>query len=127
MSVQFKMIPKKNNLVSPAVVKYYPCAVSKGIVNLDDLSRIVSGNSSMSRADCYGVILSLSEAIGNALLDGKIVKIDSLGSFKLNLLGSAADTEADLGKSTIKGTKINYKPSLELQNKMKKITYKRMR
>ena len=30
MPVKFKMLPKKNTLVSPPEVKYYPCAIHKG-------------------------------------------------------------------------------------------------
>lgn len=121
------MIPKQNNLVSPPEVKYYPCAVSKGEMQLDDLAKIISGRSSMSRADCYGVIMALSDVIGEALSNGNIVKIDSLGTFQLVLQGVAAETEQALGKSNIKGAKISYKPSRELKSKIKRITYKRMR
>ena len=127
MSVQFKMIPKQNNLVSPPEVKYYPCAVSKGEMQLDDLAKIISGRSSMSKADCYGVIMALSDVIGEALSNGNIVKIDNLGTFQLILQGTAAETDEALGKSNIKGAKISYKPSKDLKSKIKRITYKRMR
>ena len=127
MSVRFKMIPKQNNLVSPPEVKYYPCAVSKGEMQLDDLARIIAGRSTISRADCYGVIMALSDVIGEALSDGNIVKIDSLGTFQLVLQGTAADAEGALGKSNIKGAKISYKPSKELKSIVKRITYQRIR
>lgn len=127
MSVRFKMIPKQNNLASPPEVKYYPCAVSKGEMQLDDLAKIISERSSMSKADCYGVILALSDVIGQVLSNGNIVKINSLGTFQLVLQGTAAETEDALGKSNIKGAKISYKPSKELKSKIKEITYKRMR
>jgi predicted histone-like DNA-binding protein len=121
------MIPKKNSLVSPPEIKYYPCAVSKGEVNLDDLARIVASRTTMSRPDCFGVIMALSDVIGESLANGNIVRIDNLGTFQLNLSGTPADTEAALGKSNIKAAKINYKPSRDLKTRMKKITYKRMR
>ncbi|MFY8068664.1 MAG: HU family DNA-binding protein [Flavobacterium sp.] len=127
MPVRFKMIPKKNNLVSPPEVKYYPCAVSQGEVNLDDLARIVASRTTMSRPDCFGVIMALSDVIGESLANGNIVKVDNLGTFQLNLTGTAADSEDALGKSNIKEAKINYRPSKELKNRMKKIIYKRIR
>lgn len=127
MAVQFKMVSKQNNLVSPPEVKYYPCAVSVGEVNLDDLARIIAGRSTMSRADCYGVIIALSDVIGESLSNGNIVKIDNLGTFQLVLQGTAAETEDALGKSNIKSAKINYRPSKDLKSKMKRNTYKRMR
>ena len=127
MAVQFKMVPKQNNLVAPPEINYYPCAVSVGEVNLDDLARTIASRSTMSRADCYGVIMALSDVIGESLSNGNIVKINSLGTFQLVLQGTASKTEEVLGKSNIKGCKINYKPSSDLKNKMKRNTYKRMR
>ena len=127
MAVEFKMIPKQNNLVSPPEVKYYPCAVSKGEMQLDDLAKIISGRSSMSRADCYGVIMALSEVIGESLSNGNIIKINSLGTFQLTLQGTPAETETVLGKTNIKSTKISFKPSKELKKSLNKITYKRIR
>lgn len=127
MAVQFKMVPKQNNLVSPPEVKYYPCAVSVGEVNLDDLSRIIASRSTMSRADCYGVIMALSDVIGESLSLGNIVKIDSIGTFQLVLKGTASDQEEVLGKSNITGARINYKPSKDLKNKMRRNVYKRIR
>ncbi len=127
MAVHFKMIPKKNNLVSPPEVKYYPCSVSQGEVTLEDLSRIVASRSSMSKADCYGVIIALSEAIGESLTNGNIVKIEPLGTFQLNIAGTAAEKEEELGKAAIKSAKISYKPSKQLKSRLKKITYKRIR
>jgi predicted histone-like DNA-binding protein len=127
MTVQFKMIPKQNNLVSPPQVNYYPCAVSVGKVHLDDLAPLIAGRSTTSRADCYGVIIALSDVIGEVLSNGNIVKIDNLGTFQLVLQGTSSETEDALGKSNIKGAKINYKPSKHLKTKMGRNTYQRMR
>ena len=71
--------------------------------------------------------MALSDVIGESLANGNIVKVDNLGTFQLTLTGTAADTEETLGKSNIKEAKINYRPSKELKNRMKKITYKRIR
>ncbi len=127
MAVQFKMVPKQNNLVSPPEIKFYPCSVSKGIVTLDDLAKVISSRCTISKADCYGVIIALSDAIGEALSDGKIVKVQNLGSFQLNLLGTAAEDIEALGKSNIKSAKVVYRPSIDLKKKIKGITYKRIR
>lgn len=127
MPVEFKMVAKQNNLVSPPEVKYFPCAVSKDEVDLDNLADIISSRSTMSKADCYGVIIALTETIGDALTNGSIVKLKSLGTFRLTLQGTAANTVDDLGKSNIKGAKVIYKPSKEINSKLKEVTYKRVR
>lgn len=127
MSVKYKMVPKKNSLVTPAVVKYYPCAVSQGEVNLDDLAKIIASRSTVSRADCYGVVYGLTQVIGEMLREGKIVKIASLGSLKVTLQGTPADTETELGKTNIKKVKVIYKPAKELEKSLKEVSFTRIR
>ena len=127
MAVQFKMVPKQNNIASPPEVKYFPCAISQGEVNLDDLAKIVAGRSTMSRADCYGVIMGLSEVIGEQLADGRIVRIDNLGTFSLSLQGTAADAPESLGKSNIKKAKMLFQPSRAIKEVLKTIVFKRIR
>lgn len=127
MAVSFKMVPKKNNLVAPPETKYYPCAVNTGEVNLNQLAAIVASRSTVSRADCYGVIIALTQAIGDSLSEGRIVKIEDLGTFQITLQGLPADSAEDLGKSNIKGARIIYKPSKNMKQVVKQLTYKRIR
>jgi predicted histone-like DNA-binding protein len=127
MAVSFKMVAKKNNLASPPETKYYPCAVHNGEDDLDTLADIVVSQSTISRADCYGVIMALTKAIGESLAAGRIVKIDNLGTFQITLQGLPADSPDDLGKSNIKGAKIIYKPSRNMKQAVKQLTYKRIR
>jgi len=127
MAVSFKMVPKKNNLASPPETKYYPCAVHDGEINLKQLAAIVASRSTVSRVDCHGVIIGLTQAIGESLAAGRIVKIDDLGTFQITLQGLPADSPDDLGKSNVKGAKIIYKPSRDLKSTLKNITYNRIR
>jgi hypothetical protein len=43
------------------------------------------------------------------------VKIQSLGSLKVTLHGTPADTEEELGKSNLKKVNVIYKPAKELK------------
>ena len=127
MSVKYKMVPKKNSLVTPPEIKYYPCAVSQGEVNLDDLAKIIASRSTVSPADCYGVIYGLTQVIGEMLSQGKIVKIASLGSLKITLKGTPASTADALGKSSIKKVNVVYKPAKELRITLNSTSFKRIR
>ena len=127
MAINFKMVPKKNILVSPPQVKYYPCAIHKGEEDLDSLAEMVASRSSMSKADCYGVIIGLTEVIAEALAAGRIVRIDSLGSFQITVQGTPADTLEELGKANIKSAKIKYTPSKRMKIKLEGLTFKRVR
>lgn len=127
MAVSFKMVSKKNNLATPPEIKYYPCAVHDGEVDLDRLASVVASQSTVSRADCYAVIIALTQAIGDSLSEGRIVRIDNLGTFQITLQGLPADSPDDLGKSNVKGAKIIYKPSRNMKQVLRELTYKRIR
>jgi hypothetical protein len=105
MTVPFKMVPKKNILSSPPESKYYPCSVHNGVVNLNQLSSIVAFRSTVSRVDCYGVIIGLTQSIGEFFAAGRIVKIDERGTFQITFQGLPADSPDDLGKANIKKLK----------------------
>jgi predicted histone-like DNA-binding protein len=127
MSIQFKMVPKKNNLVAPPQTNYYPCAVHNGEITLDDLATTVASQSTLSRADCYAVIIAMTQVVGDTLTQGKIVRIDNLGTFQITLQGTPAATPDDLGKANIKKANLVFRPAAYLKNVMKKLTYKRLR
>lgn len=121
------MVPKKNTLALPPETKYYPCAIHQDEDDLDSLSDIVASQSSFSKADCYGVIIGLTKAIGDSLSEGRIVRIDNLGTFQITLKGLPADSPDDLGKANIKEANIVYKPSRKMKQTLKQLTYKRIR
>ena len=127
MAVSFKMLPKKNNLATPPEIKYYPCAIHNGEDDLDSLADIVASQSTISKADCYGVIMALTKAISESLAEGRIVRIDSLGTFQITLEGLPANSLEELGKANIKRAKIVYKPALNMKKKLKGLTYKRIK
>jgi len=127
MSVAFKMVPKKNMLVSPPETHYYPCAVSQGAIDLEGLSEELALRTSLTPADCYSVILGLTQVVGEALAAGKIVSLNPLGSLKLTLQGTPATSEEPLGKANIKKVKVIYKPSKELVKKLNGVTFQRIR
>jgi predicted histone-like DNA-binding protein len=121
------MVPKKNILVSPPQIKYYPCAIHGGEEDLDSLAEMVASRSTVSKADCYGVIIGLTEVISEALAAGNIVRIDSLGSFQITVQGTPADTLEELGTANIKGAKIKFNPSKRMKSKLKNLVFKRVR
>lgn len=127
MPVHFKMVPKRNMLVSPPEVKYFPTVVSSGEVDFEYLAKTVADRSTFSEADCYGALIGLTEVIGEELLKGNIVSLDRLGSFRLTIKGTAADTEQELGKTNIIEAKIVYRPSKMMKRTLRGAKFKRLR
>jgi predicted histone-like DNA-binding protein len=127
MPIAFKMVPKQNNIATPPQVKYYPCAVSSGEVDLEYLAEIISCRSTISVADCYGVLIGMSQVIGEELAKGKIVKIERLGTFALSLKGAGTDEPQKLNKNTILGTRMLFKPAKSLKKVLTTLNFIRVR
>ncbi|WP_162126241.1 HU family DNA-binding protein [Flavobacterium phycosphaerae] len=125
MAVPYTIVPKKNNLVTPPEVKYYPIAVGRQVIDLDQLAKRVAQASSMSVADCYGVIIALTEQIAFELADGNIIKIKSLGTFQLTISSGGVEQPTESILPHIKATRIKYKPSKELQQKLKVVKFEK--
>lgn len=123
MSVTFKMVAKQNSLATPPEINYYPCAVHQGAETLETLAQRISAGTSLTEADCFGVMYALTNAIGDALASGKIVRIDSLGTFQLTIQGQPAPAAEVKGKQYIKGNRVVFKPSKRLKNYLNRVDY----
>ena len=84
MPVQFKMVPKQNNISIPPQIKYYPCAVSKGTIDVEHVGAIISSRFSWTQGDCFSVLVSMIAVISEALAEVKTDKIDRFVSFALS-------------------------------------------
>lgn len=121
------MVLKKQTIVSPPIEKYYPCAIHEGMDDLDSLSKRIALNSNICKADCYRIVMSLTEEIEKSLAMGRVVNIFTLGSFKINVHGIGVDSPEDSVKDEIKGAKIIYRPSKNMNEALSQLTYKRIK
>ncbi|HQV36343.1 MAG: HU family DNA-binding protein [Flavobacterium sp.] len=127
MAIQFKMVAKTNSLATPPETNFYPCAVHQGEETLETLANRISMSTSLTEADCFGVMYALTNAIGDALANGKIVRIDSLGTFQLTIQGLPAPEAEVRGKSYIKGNRVVFKPTKRLKSYLKRVNYIRIK
>lgn len=127
MAIQFKMVPKKNNLVQPSEIKYFPCAVSNGVATLEDLAELIASRCSLKVPDSYAAVVAFSQVIAEMLEEGKLVKIDYLGTFGITLSGTGTDEPEKLNKNSIKKANLIFKPSAYLKKRLKKLQYQRIR
>lgn len=72
--------------------------------------------SALSEADIRGVIIALENVIVNELANGKIIRLDKLGSFYPSLSSEGAATVGDFNVAMIKSAKVNYRPGKRIQD-----------
>jgi len=121
--VKIKSIERPNPLDREADSKFYVQAVSKGSTDLERLAYLVSNQSTVREADCYAVLLSLLHNVADELAQGKIVKLDKLGSFQIGVTSKGVALEEELTASAIKKAHINFRPDKRLRKMLKNVEF----
>lgn len=118
MSIRIKPVMVKDPRNPEAPPKYYAAAKSRGIVNLDELSVYIADNSTVSRADVYAVLISLTDVLPYVLEAGNIVRLGALGSLMIKLSSSPSPTAEEVKTSNVKQIKLRFRPARALQQKV---------
>jgi predicted histone-like DNA-binding protein len=114
--VQIKPISKSNPQDTTAVNKFYAQAVATGKTDLERLAYLVSNQSTVREGDCYAVILSLVHNIIDELKQGRIVKLDKLGSFQIGVSSDGVATIEEVGSNIVKDVRVNFRPDQRMKN-----------
>lgn len=132
MPINYSVAPRPNPRDKDASPKYYGKVQASGTVNFDTLAEDIAYATTLTDGDVSNVLRALVKQIKKHLADGKIVQLDTLGSFQFQLSGEGALTEKDYSTSLIKKMRIQYRPGRlvrEVQNlstlQFKKVSLKR--
>ena len=121
--VKIKSIARPNPLDREADSKFYAQAVATGSTDLERLAYLVSNQSTVREADCYAVLLSLLHNVTDELAQGKIVKLDKLGSFQIGVSSKGVALEEELTASAIKKAHINFRPDKRFRKMLKNVDF----
>lgn len=124
MSIKYTVIERgEPGLAGGGTKKWYAVIKNDGEVTIDDLVGEIEKFSSLSESDIRAVIIALENVIQKKLTDGKIIRLDKLGSFYPSLSSSGADSEEKFNVSLIKGAKVNYRPGKRINDALSTATF----
>jgi predicted histone-like DNA-binding protein len=90
--IQVKRVQKVNPQAPEGPRKFHARALLSGVANLDELALLSAKQSSLSKADCYGVIIALLDAIVYRLNEGDKIELGHLGDFKISVSSEGVAT-----------------------------------
>lgn len=99
--------------------KWYANAVTEGEITIDNLTKEIEKFSALSEADIRSVIFALENVIINQILEGRVVRLDKLGSFYPSLSSGGAASQAEFNSNLIKGAKMNYRAGARIIDALK--------
>lgn len=127
MSIRYRISKRSNTIGNNKKPQFIMQAASTGKVNLNQISKEISRECSLSVIDVKFVLHALGDKLQFHLEDGKSVDIENIGKFKVGFKCKAEDDAKDLNpKKSIQKYHLNFPPSIILKRWLKKgiITYK---
>lgn len=124
MPVYYKPVQKAEpGVAGGGSKKWYASAISNGETDINGLIRKVEKISTMSGGDIKGVTYSLVDAIIEELSAGRIVRIGELGDLQISISSEGHDEEEDVRSSSIRKSRINFRPGTRLKQMLNNLTF----
>ena len=118
MTIKIKALARINPRDVSAPKKYYATAINQGDMTLNSLSQQIALMSTVSKTDVYAVLMALTEVVPQALADGKIVRLGSLGSYRVVVNSDSVATAEEVSSHIVKQLRLTYRPSQELKTQV---------
>jgi predicted histone-like DNA-binding protein len=126
MSVKYTVIERGNPLQPQQPKKWYASAKSTGDITLKALSKEIAKRSTVSPADTLAVLVALTEVFKEGLADSKIVRLGDLGAFQIGVNSEGAESEEKFNASLIKGSKIVFRPGIDLKEMQNNLKFEKL-
>lgn len=116
MPLNYSVAMRPNPQDKDAAPKAYATAQINGELSLKQLSRRVSSQTTVSRADVVAVLTATVDNLLDALVEGKQVDFGELGKFRLQITSEGTEKLAEFTADNITGVNIRYIPGTDLKN-----------
>ena len=115
-----KSVEQNVNYLSSGEVKsgYLLRPVRYTTIDAEDLINSIASTSYVPKAFVSASLYGIVDSIENLLLNGHSISLPNLGIFSLSCESTVAKTPADAGLSQFKKLNINFRPSVELREKL---------
>ncbi len=102
---------KNNNEKSDNFGKIYGKATISGYISTEQLAEMITDRCTVTDTDTLAVLHALAKVMKKELQDGKRIKLDYLGAFKVGISTKPADDEKSFNVSeNLKGIHIIFQP-----------------
>ena len=115
MALNYSVSLRPNPLDKDAAPKAYATSQINGELTLKQLSKRVSSQTTVSRADVVAVLTATVDNLLEALTEGKQVDFGELGKFRLQIASIGTEKLTDLTAAHLTGVNIQYVPGEDLK------------
>ncbi|MFD1316443.1 HU family DNA-binding protein [Namhaeicola litoreus] len=123
MAIKLKIVTKRDPRDVTKPVKYHGLAISRGKTDLEDLAELITGQSTMTRADVYGVLMALEHNMLEQLKEGRTVELGRIGNFQVGVSTTGAETKKDFSKKLVSKRRVLFRPGKAMKSMLKGLEF----
>ena len=128
MPIKYKIVVKRPGGIGKEFKpKYYPTITETRLMELGDLSDIMSDKSGFHRSTIFGIAELLSDTIPELLQEGNSIKFGNLGIFSLSIKGEGKDSPKEVNATKIREVKVHFRPSRAFKRKLLNTKFKKVK
>lgn len=121
--IKLKKIQRPNPQKPTDPHKYYVTSENAGEITLDEMSQLISEKCTLTETDVLAALNALMLQMTKHLMDGKIVRFGTFGSFQLALSSSGVDSEAETSRLQIKRAHVRFRPGQRIVSSLRNLKY----
>lgn len=121
--IKLRTVQRINPQDSAAPKKYYVSTQSAGEITLEEMSELISEKCTLTETDVLAALNALTKEMTTHLMDGKIVRFGTFGSFQLGLNSSGVATEEETSRLQVKGVRVKFRPGRRIEDNLLRLKY----
>jgi len=125
MSINYKVITKKDPRNPSAPPRYYASLKSSGRSDMRQVAKEIGAISTVSSGDTMAVLEGLLTVVPQELADGRVVELGELGSFRLSARSESALEPGEISARSITGVKVIFMPGKLFKQALVDIEYRK--
>ena len=127
MPAKFKVTStyKRSRFMGSEKPSYTATLVTNREIKAKEFSEILAKRTRISEIDCLKILMTISDEICKNLMEGNIVRVDHLGSFRITAKSTFSDTESGVIPQSIGAPTVIFTPSQEIKKTLSGIRYEK--
>ena len=128
MSIKYNTIQRgEPGVAGGGQKKFYAQVVTDGEVNVNQLVKLIEKFSALSEPDIRGVIIALLNVIVEQITDGKIVRLEELGSLYAGISSEGVATGEEVTSAVIRKAHVIFRPGKRINDALKTAQFQKVK
>jgi predicted histone-like DNA-binding protein len=123
--LKYNIIKQRNTLGEGEEEIYYPRLAGRHNYGLDDVAKIISRRSSLSKSDIVAALAAFEEIIPELLTSGNSVKLGDLGTFSIQAGARSSTDKAQVSWHNFREINIRFKAGKALKLSLRDVQFRK--